>query len=107
MIQARGLVKRFGARLAVDNLSFDVHPGQVTGFLGPNGSGKSTTMRLLLGLDRPQSGSATFDGRPYRSYARPIHEVGALLDAGYLHPGRTAQNHLLALAASNGLARRR
>jgi ABC-2 type transport system ATP-binding protein len=107
MIQARGLVKRYGSRLAVDNLSFDVHPGQVTGFLGPNGSGKSTTMRLLLGLDRPQQGTATFDGQPYRAYARPLHEVGALLDAGYVHPTRTAHNHLLALAASNGIAKSR
>jgi ABC-2 type transport system ATP-binding protein len=107
MIQARGLVKRFGARVAVDNLSFDVHPGMVTGFLGPNGSGKSTTMRVLLDLDRPQAGTATFDGRPYRDLRRPMGEVGSLLDAGYIHPGRTARNHLLALAASNGITRRR
>lgn len=103
MIEARGLSKRYGSRLAVDNLTFDVQPGVVTGFLGPNGSGKSTTMRLLLGLDRPTSGSATFEGKPYTSYAQPLREVGALLDAGYAHPTRTARAHLSALAASNGL----
>jgi len=107
VIEARGLSKRYGTRLAVDNLSFDVQPGVVTGFLGPNGSGKSTTMRLLLGLDRPNSGSATFDGKPYTSYAQPLREVGALLDAGYLHPTRKARSHLLAVAASNHLSRAR
>ena len=107
MIEAQGLSKRYGTRLAVDNLSFDVQPGVVTGFLGPNGSGKSTTMRLLLGLDRPDSGSATFDGKPYTSYAQPLREVGALLDAGYLHPTRTARSHLFAVAASNHLPRSR
>lgn len=107
MIEARGLSKRYGLRLAVDNLSFDVQPGVVTGFLGPNGSGKSTTMRLLLGLDRPTAGSATFDGKPYTSYAQPLREVGALLDAGYVHPTRTARAHLHALAASNGLPLKR
>ena len=107
MIEANALVKRYGGRVAVDHLSFVVHPGQVTGFLGPNGSGKSTTMRLLLGLDRPQSGTATFDGRPYRAYERPLQEVGALLDAGYVHPTRTAHAHLWGLAASNGLPKTR
>lgn len=103
MIEARGLTKRYGARTAVDDLSFDVQPGVVTGFLGPNGSGKSTTMRLLLGLDRPNAGSATFDGKPYTSYAQPLREVGALLDAGYLHPTRKARSHLRGIAASNNL----
>jgi ABC-2 type transport system ATP-binding protein len=103
VIEARGLSKRYGTRLAVDDLTFDVQPGVVTGFLGPNGSGKSTTMRLLLGLDRPTAGTATFEGKPYRSYAQPLREVGALLDAGYAHPTRTARAHLRALAASNGL----
>jgi ABC-2 type transport system ATP-binding protein len=107
VIEAQGLVKRYGSRLAVDQLSFTVAPGCVTGFLGPNGSGKSTTMRLLLGLDRPQAGTATFDGKPYRSYARPLAEVGALLDAAYVHPTRTAAAHLWGLAASNGLPRTR
>lgn len=107
MIEARGLSKRYGTRLAVDNLTFDVQPGVVTGFLGPNGSGKSTTMRLLLGLDRPTAGTATFDGKPYTSYAQPLREVGALLDAGYVHPTRTARSHLGALAASNGLSTKR
>ena len=103
MIEARGLTKRYKARLAVDDLSFDVQPGVVTGFLGPNGSGKSTTMRLLLGLDRPNRGSASFDGKPYSDYDQPLREVGALLDAGYVHPTRAARAHLLALAVSNRL----
>ena len=107
MIEARGLSKRYRTRLAVENLSFDVQPGVVTGFLGPNGSGKSTTMRLLLGLDRPTSGSATFDGKPYTDYAQPLREVGALLDAGYVHPTRTAHAHLLSLAMSNRLPKAR
>lgn len=104
MIEARGLTKKYGARIAVDDLSFDVQPGVVTGFLGPNGSGKSTTMRLLLGLDRPNAGAATFDGKPYTSYVQPLREVGALLDAAYLHPTRKARAHLHAVAASNGLS---
>jgi len=107
VIEARGLSKRYRTRLAVDDLSFDVQPGVVTGFLGPNGSGKSTTMRLLLGLDRPTRGSATFDGKPYNDYAQPLREVGALLDAGYVHPTRTAHAHLLSLAMSNRLPKAR
>jgi ABC-2 type transport system ATP-binding protein len=91
----------------VDHLSFSVPPGRVTGFLGPNGSGKSTTMRLLLQLDRPNAGTATFDGRQYRSLRHPATEVGALLDAAYAHPSRSARNHLWAVAAANGLPRRR
>lgn len=107
MITVDGLVKRFGAKVAVDQLAFEVRAGVVTGFLGPNGSGKSTTMRCMLGLDRPDAGSALFDGRPYRALAAPLHEVGSLLDAGYVHPGRSARNHLRWLAASNGIGRRR
>ena len=107
MIQVRGLVKRFGSRVAVDGLDFDVEPGRVTGFLGPNGSGKSTTMRCMLALDHPQSGTATFDGRSYRALSKPLHEVGSLLDAGYVHPTRKARLHLAALAASNGISRSR
>lgn len=107
MIQVEGLVKRYGARVAVDHLDFVVEPGRVTGFLGPNGSGKSTTMRCMLDLDRPNAGRTTFGGRAYRELARPLHEVGALLDAGYVHPTRKARLHLLALAASNGLPRSR
>lgn len=103
MISVRGLSKRFGAKYAVADLSFDVAPGRVTGFLGPNGSGKSTTMRCMLGLDRPDAGGATFGGVPYGQLDRPLHQVGALLDAGYVHPGRTGRNHLRWLAASNGL----
>jgi len=107
MIEARGLTKRFGSRLAVDALSFDVRPGRVTGFLGPNGSGKSTTMRLILGLDHPDAGHAAIGGRRYRDLDWPLHEVGALLEARAWHPGRTARSHLAALAASNGIGRRR
>lgn len=103
MIQVQGLTKRFGGKVAVANLSFDVHPGCVTGFLGPNGSGKSTTLRCMLGLDRPDVGGAQFDGVPYTSIERPLHRVGVLLDAGYVHPGRSARNHLRWMAASNGL----
>jgi ABC-2 type transport system ATP-binding protein len=107
MIEARGLTKRFGSRLAVDALSFDVRPGRVTGFLGPNGSGKSTTMRLILGLDHPDAGHAAIGGRRYRDLRWPLREAGALLEARAWHPGRTARSHLAALAASNGIARRR
>ncbi len=107
MLQARGLTKRFGSRLAVDKLSFDVRPGLVTGFLGPNGSGKSTTMRLILGLDHPDAGQARIGGRRYADLGWPLREVGALLEARAWHPGRTARSHLLALAASNDIARRR
>jgi ABC-2 type transport system ATP-binding protein len=105
VIEVRGLTKRFGKLVAVDDLSFDVEPGRVTGFLGPNGSGKSTTMRCMLGLDRYERGSAMFNGKPYSALTKPLHEVGSLLDAGYVHPGRTARNHLRWLAASNGIPR--
>jgi ABC-2 type transport system ATP-binding protein len=103
MIEIRDLTKRFGSVVAVDGLTFDVHPGRVTGFLGPNGSGKSTTMRCMLGLDRPEQGSTSFDGKRFESFRTPLHEVGALLDAGYVHPGRSGRNHLRWLAASTGL----
>ncbi len=103
MIKLEQLTKRFGDVLAVDHLSFEVRPGVVTGFLGPNGSGKSTTMRMILGLDHPTSGQVTIDGRSYRHLERPLRTVGALLDAKALHPGRSAKNHLLALAASNSI----
>ena len=107
MIEITNLTKRFGRKTAVDHLTFSVRPGTVTGFLGPNGSGKSTTMRCMLGLDRADSGTTMFDGRRYRDLERPLHEVGALLDAGYVHPGRSARNHLAWLAATNGLSRKR
>jgi ABC-2 type transport system ATP-binding protein len=107
MISVFDLTKRFGRTTAVDHLSFDVKPGTVTGFLGPNGSGKSTTMRCMLGLDRADTGGASFGGRPYSSWSSPLHEVGSLLDAGYVHPGRSGRNHLRWLAASNGLAKSR
>jgi ABC-2 type transport system ATP-binding protein len=107
MIQVRELTKRYGSTVAVDQLSFDVNAGVVTGFLGPNGSGKSTTMRMILGLDTPSGGSATVNGRPYGQIRRPLHEVGALLDAKAMHGGRSAYNHLLCVAQSNGIAPRR
>jgi ABC-2 type transport system ATP-binding protein len=107
MIEARGLVKRYGGTAAVDDLSFTIRPGQVTGFLGPNGAGKTTTMRLILGLDHPSAGAVTVNGRPYAQLASPMREVGALLDAGAVHGGRTARGHLLCLAQTNGIARRR
>jgi ABC-2 type transport system ATP-binding protein len=107
MIEARGLTKRYGSRLAVDDLNFTVRPGVVTGFLGPNGAGKSTTMRLILGLDRPTAGTVTVDGRPHRRAASPMHEVGALLDARGAHGGRSARSHLLCLAQTNGIGARR
>jgi ABC-2 type transport system ATP-binding protein len=107
MISARGLTKRYGDTLAVDNLTFDVHPGTVTGFLGPNGSGKSTTMRLLLGLDAPTGGSALIDGAPYHALRWPLRSVGAVLEARSFHPGRTARAHLLALAAATDVPPRR
>jgi ABC-2 type transport system ATP-binding protein len=107
MIEARGLTKRYGPRLAVDGLSFEVRPGRVTGFLGPNGSGKSTTMRLILGLDHPDAGDARIGGRAYHDLGWPLREAGALLEARAWHPGRTARSHLAALAASNGIGRRR
>ncbi len=103
MITVQGLTKRFGSKFAVANLSFDVHEGRVTGFLGPNGSGKSTTMRCMLGLDRADAGQSLFSGKPYQQLDRPLHQLGALLDAGYVHPGRSGRNHLRWLAASNGL----
>jgi ABC-2 type transport system ATP-binding protein len=107
MIEAVGLSKRYGDTLAVDDLSFTVPPGQVTGFLGPNGAGKSTTMRMVLGLDAPSTGSVTVNGRPYAEYRRPLFEVGALLEAKAMHGGRSAYNHLLCLAQSNGIGRSR
>jgi len=107
MIAARGLTKRYGDKLAVDDLTFTVRPGVVTGFLGPNGAGKSTTMRMILGLDAPTRGSVTVNGRPYREHAAPLREVGALLDARSVHPGRSARNHLLALAQTSGIPRSR
>jgi ABC-2 type transport system ATP-binding protein len=107
MIEARGLVKRYGPTTAVDNLSFDVRPGTVTGFLGPNGAGKSTTMRMLLGLDRPDAGTARVNGENYHDLRWPLREVGALLEAKAFHPGRSARAHLTALAVSNDIPRRR
>ena len=107
MIEVQGLTKRYGDKLAVDDLSFTVQQGRVTGFLGPNGAGKSTTMRLILGLDAPTRGSATVNGRPYRQHLAPLREVGALLEARSLHPGRSAYHHLLAIAQTGGIARSR
>jgi ABC-2 type transport system ATP-binding protein len=107
MIEVRGLIKRYGEKIAVNNLSFDVVPGKVTGFLGPNGAGKTTTMRLILGLDYPDAGSVAIDGKPYPSLAYPMREVGALLDAKAVHGGRSAYNHLLCLAQTNNLPKRR
>ncbi|MCI0689354.1 MAG: ATP-binding cassette domain-containing protein [Sporichthyaceae bacterium] len=107
LIEARGLTKRFGRTTAVDGLSFQVRAGQVTGFIGPNGAGKSTTMRIVLGLDAPDQGSALVNGRPYVRLETPLREVGALLDAAALHPGRRAYHHLLWLAQSNDLPKRR
>jgi ABC-2 type transport system ATP-binding protein len=107
MIEVRNLTKRYGGTVAVDNLSFEVHPGRVTGFLGPNGAGKTTTMRAMLGLDRPDHGSVTINGRSYVDLPAPLCEVGALLDAKALHGGRRAYFHLLCLAQSNGIPARR
>jgi ABC-2 type transport system ATP-binding protein len=107
MIEARHLSKRYGPKLAVDDLSFTVEPGRVTGFLGPNGAGKSTTMRLLLGLDRPDRGQASMGGRPYRDFRSPLCVAGALLEAQAVHPGRSARNHLRCLAQTHGLPARR
>ena len=107
MIEARGLTKRYGDTVAVDNLSFSVTPGKITGFLGPNGAGKTTTMRLILGLDRPTGGTVTVNGKPFAGLAYPMRAVGALLDAKAVHGGRSAYNHLLCLAETNGLPRRR
>ncbi len=107
MIEVRDLTKRYGDKLAVDHLSFTVEPGRVTGFLGPNGAGKSTTMRLILGLDRPQAGTATIDGKRYDQLHRPLQMVGALLEAKAMHNGRSAYHHLLFLAQTQGLPRQR
>lgn len=104
MIEVRELTKRYGDRVAVDGLSFEVRPGVVTGFLGPNGAGKSTTMRVILGLDRPTAGQALVDGRRYRTFTQPLHRVGALLESDALHPSRSARNHLRVAAHSNGIS---
>ena len=106
-IEVAGLRKRFGAALALDGMTFTVRPGQVTGFVGPNGAGKSTTMRVILGLDAADEGHALIGGRPYASLRHPLSQVGALLDAGALQPSRSARNHLLWLAHSQGLTARR
>jgi ABC-2 type transport system ATP-binding protein len=103
MIEVQALSKRYGDKRAVDDLSFTVQPGHVTGFLGPNGAGKSTTMRMIVGLDHPSAGTATVDGRRYRDHPAPLREVGALLEAKSVHKGRSARNHLLALAQTNGI----
>jgi ABC-2 type transport system ATP-binding protein len=107
MITLDGLTKRFGATAAVSELTLTVEPGLVTGFLGPNGAGKSTTMRMILGLDRPTAGTALVSGRHYAEFRHPLREVGALLDAKALHPGRSGRHHLLAMARSNGIPRAR
>ena len=107
MIEAHGMTKRYGDTLAVDDLSFTVRPGVVTGFLGPNGAGKSTTMRMILGLDAPTHGTVTVNGRAYVDHPAPLHQVGALLEARAIHTGRSAVNHLLALAATTGIGRQR
>jgi ABC-2 type transport system ATP-binding protein len=107
MIEVRDLVKKYGDTTAVDHLTFTIAPGRITGFLGPNGAGKSTTMRMILGLDRPTSGSALIDGRPYRDLRDPLRHVGALLEARAVHGGRSAFNHLLYLAQTQGVPKRR
>ena len=107
MIEAVNLTKRYGDKTAVDNVSFTVEPGTVTGFLGPNGAGKSTTMRMIMGLDKPTNGKVTVNGRPYRELSAPLCEVGALLDAKGLHGSRSARSHLRQLAASNGIPAKR
>jgi ABC-2 type transport system ATP-binding protein len=107
MIEVRGLTKRYGAKTAVDNLTFGIEPGKVTGFLGPNGAGKTTTMRCILGLDYADEGTVTVDGKSYHDMAYPMREVGALLDAKAVHGGRSAYNHLLCLAQTNSLPKRR
>ncbi len=107
MIQAYGLTKRYGGKTVVDELTFTVRPGVVTGFLGPNGAGKSTTMRMILSLDAPTLGRATVGGRPYAAHRAPLTEVGALLEARSVHPGRSAYHHLLALALTHGIPRAR
>ena len=107
VIEVRGLTKDYGAKRAVDGVTFTVEPGIVTGFLGPNGAGKSTTMRLILGLDAPNAGTATVNGKRYRDHPAPLHEVGALLEARSVHTGRSAFNHLLALAQTHGIPHHR
>ena len=107
MIEVRGLTKRYGEKIAVDGLTFAIEPGKVTGFLGPNGAGKTTTMRCILGLDYPDAGTVTVDGRDYHDLGYPMREVGALLDAKAVHGGRSAYNHLLCLAQTNNLPKRR
>ena len=107
MIDVRGVSKRYGEKLAVDDLTFSVAPGVVTGFLGPNGAGKSTTMRLILGLDAPTSGTVRVNGCAYRELSAPLHEIGAMLEAHAIHTGRSAYNHLLALAQTHGIPRSR
>ena len=107
MIEIHELTKRYGPTIAVSDLTFTVRPGTVTGFLGPNGAGKSTTMRMILGLDEPTSGSVTVNGRPPRAHAAPLHEVGGMLDPRAVHPSRSAYHHLLALAQTTGIRRSR
>ena len=107
MIEAQGLTKRYGKKTAVDDVTFTVHPGKVTGFLGPNGAGKSTTMRMIVGLDRPTHGTVTVNGRQYAEHRAPLQEVGALLDAKAVHTGRSAYNHLLAMGATHGIGKAR
>ncbi|MFC4072478.1 ATP-binding cassette domain-containing protein [Actinoplanes subglobosus] len=107
MIEVREVTKRYGTKTAVDRLSFVARPGQVTGFLGPNGAGKSTTMRMVVGLDRPTSGEVLVNGRRYAEHAAPLREIGVLLEAKAVHPGRTAVSHLLGLARTHGIPRRR
>jgi ABC-2 type transport system ATP-binding protein len=107
MIEAHGLTKRYGEKVAVDGLDFTVRPGAVTGFLGPNGAGKSTTMRMIIGLDAPTAGTVTVNGRRYARHTAPLHEVGALLEAKSIHPGRSAFDHLMALAYTHGIPKAR
>lgn len=107
MIEAKNLSKKFGEKIGVDDVSFTIRPGKVTGFLGPNGAGKSTTMRMIMGLDRPTSGAVTVNGKPYAAHRAPLRQVGALLDAKAVHPGRSAYNHLHALAATHGIGKQR
>lgn len=107
MIEIEHVTKRYGEKVAVDDLTFSVKPGIVTGFLGPNGAGKSTTMRVILGLDRPTAGTATIHGKPYHDLPAPLHQVGALLEARAIHTGRSAYNHLVAMAQTHGIGRKR
>jgi ABC-2 type transport system ATP-binding protein len=107
MIEIEHVTKRYGEKVAVEDLTFSVRPGIVTGFLGPNGAGKSTTMRVILGLDRPDSGTATVNGKPYRELQAPLHEIGAMLEARAIHTGRSAYHHLLAMAQTHSISRAR